>query len=160
MNEVESFLREHSIEYRLYRHPPVYTVAEAEKYTSDIPGLGCKNLFLKSKRGDNYFLLVLAGNKRADLGKFAKRVGIKKVSFASPKELKEILGVKPGSVSPFNLINDKRNVVKISISQAAYEAPFIHAHPNINTASLLLSKKMFHRFLKLLGRKINIYEDE
>ena len=157
MQKVEEFLKKNKIRYQLYSHPPVYTVTQAEEYTSKIPGKGAKNLFLKSKKGERYFLFILPGEKRANLKEFAKKVEVKKVSFASPQELKKILGVTPGAVSPFNIINDKEKRVEIFIDREIYEAPFIHAHPNVNTASILISREDFRKFFQLLKRQFTVY---
>lgn len=96
---IERFLRSNGIDFVLHEHPAVYTCEEAEKYCGDIPGLSCKNLFLRNKKHDRYFLVILPATKKADLKKLSEAAG-EKLTFASPEELKDKLGLEPGSVSP------------------------------------------------------------
>lgn len=102
MINVEKYLKENKIEYKVYLHPAVYTCEDTEKYDINIPGLACKNLFLKDKKADKYFLVVLPATKRMDLKKFESII-TSKVSFGSSEALKEKLGIEPGSVSIFGL---------------------------------------------------------
>lgn len=145
---VETFLQSHQITYNLYEHPAVYTCEEAEKYCGDIPGLACKNLFLRDKKKKRYFLLILPAQKRSDLKEFAKVVGEEKVTFASSGDLMEKLGLEPGSVSPFGVVNDMKNEVELYIDKEVADADIVSFHPNRNTATLELSKEMFHKFLQ------------
>lgn len=148
MTLVEDFLKSKEIKYVLHEHPAVYTCEEAEKYCGNVPGLACKNLLLRDKKGRRYFLVVLPAAKRSDLKKFAEIVGEGKVSFASPEALMEKLGLEPGAVSPFGLLNDKRNEVEVYVDSKVYNADVLSFHPNRNTASLELSGEMFRKFLQ------------
>ena len=148
MTNVEDFLKLKGIKYVLHEHPAVYTCEEAEKYCGNMQGLACKNLLLRDKKGRRYFLVVLPATKRTDLKKFAKIVGVSKVSFASSEDLMEKLGLEAGAVSPFGLLNDKKNEVEIYTDKNVYSANIVSFHPNRNTASLELSKEMFRKFLQ------------
>ena len=139
MTSPEQFLELHQITATLHEHPAVFTCEEAEIHCAHIPGLACKNLFLKGKSG-RYFLLILPANKRTDLKKFAQTVGETKVSFASPEAMKEKLHLEPGSVSPFGLINDTEKSVEVHIDKEVHDAAIVGFHPNRNTATLELSK--------------------
>ena len=156
MTNVEQYLRTNQIEYVLHEHPAVYTCEEAEKYCGDIPGLACKNLLLKDKKGRRYFLIVLPAEKRADLKKIGKTVNEKKVSFASPEALKEKLGLEPGAVSPFGLLNDTSHEVEVYVDKKVYNADIVSFHPNRNTASLELTGDMFRKFLQALENKVHV----
>lgn len=156
MTNVEKNLQGSQIQYILHKHPAVYTCEEAEKYCGDIPGLACKNLLLKDKKGRRYFLIVLAAAKKADLKRIGEIVGENKVSFASPEALKEKLGLKPGAVSPFGLLNDKNHEVEVYIDEEVYNAHIVSFHPNRNTASLELTGKMFRKFLQTLENIIHV----
>ena len=157
MHSVESYLKNHHIDYILHEHPAVFTCEEAEKYCSHIPGLPCKNLLLRNdKRNDKkraYYLCILPAYKRADMKQIAAIVGEKSVSFASAEKLEEFLGLTPGAVSPFGLINDKTNSVQILIDRDVWESEIVSFHPNRNTASLELTGEMFRNFLN--GRDNN-----
>ncbi|MBI5152067.1 prolyl-tRNA synthetase associated domain-containing protein [Candidatus Peregrinibacteria bacterium] len=156
MTDVEQFLKSNQIEYVLHEHPAVYTCEEAEKYCADIPGLACKNLLLRDPKGERYFLAILPAKKRLDLKKLGDIVGIKKITFATHEALQEKLGLETGAVSPFGLINDKNNEVELYIDEELYNADIVSFHPNVNTASLELSRDMFHKFLEKINHKVNV----
>jgi Ala-tRNA(Pro) deacylase len=155
---VEDYLNSKEINFQLFEHPPVFTCEEAEKHCSHIPGLSCKNLLLCDKKAKNYYLVILPASKRSDLKKFAEIVGQTKVTFASPKALFEKLGLEPGSVSPFGLLNDINNEVQVYIDKEVYNTELVSFHPNRNTASIVLSKEMFHKYLNCLQNKISAIE--
>ena len=92
--------------YEIHHHPPVYTVEEAEEHWKSIKGTHCKNLFVRNKKGNRHYLVILDSRKRADLRELNKQLGEDRLSFASPERLKRHLDLDPGSVSPFGLIND------------------------------------------------------
>ena len=94
------------IPYDRYEHPPVFTGEEAALHWAAIPGTQVKNLFLRNKKGDRHYLAILEIHKQADLRRLVKIVGDDRFSFASAERLMAHLGVTPGSVSPFGLIND------------------------------------------------------
>lgn len=158
MPHLEKYLQDNQIKYVLHEHPAVYTCEEAEQYCGDIPGLACKNLLLKDKKSRRYFLIVLPAAKRADLKAIAETVGESKLSFASPDALKEKLGLEPGAVSPFGLINDQRHEVEVYVDEAVYNADIVSFHPNRNTASLELTSDMFHKFLQGLQNKVHLIQ--
>ncbi len=154
--KVEKYLKNHKINYQTYGHPAVFSVAEGKKYKINVPGLGCKSLFLKAKKEGRYFLYTLPGRNRADLKGLADLLEVKKLVFASEAELWQFLKVKPGSVSPLNIINDSDKRVELLIDNQAYQAPIINVHPNDNRASITLTKEMVDRFLNSLGRPVKI----
>jgi Ala-tRNA(Pro) deacylase len=154
MEIVETYFKEKNIPYRLYEHPPVFTVADVFKLGLDMPGVGAKNLFLKNLAGTRYFLLVLPNTMKADLKAFAAIVGEKKVTFGSPEELMKYLSITPGSVSLCCLLNDTQKVVMPYVHEAVMDAEIMHLHPNRNTASVELTKDAFAQFLASLERPI------
>lgn len=154
--QVENFLQNNQIDYKIHQHPPVFTSEQAEKHSQDIPGTAGKNLFLKDQKKQRYFLIIMPGTKRADLKALAEKVGEKKLSFANEQELEEKLGLKPGAVSPFGLINDQDKKAEVYIDQEIYDKDIVNFHPNVNTASLELTKQMFHRYLELIPHDVKI----
>lgn len=148
MPSVESYLKNHHINYILHEHPAVFTCEEAEKHCSHIPGLPCKNLFLRNEKKRAYYLCILPAGKRADLKQIAEIAGEKSISFANAEKLEEFLGLTPGAVSPFGLINDTANSVHVLVDRDVWEADIVSFHPNRNTASLELTGEMFRKFLK------------
>jgi Ala-tRNA(Pro) deacylase len=142
------------IPYVRHEHPPVYTVEEAEQHWENITGAHCKNLFLRNKKGNRHYLVVLDSSKRADLKALEKQLGEDRLSFASPERMMRYLGLEVGAVSPFGLINDNQKEVKVIIDQDLKEADSINFHPNVNTATVGLSFSDFEKFLSFCGQQI------
>ena len=117
-----------------------------------VPGLACKNLFLRDQKKTRYLLVVLPAAQQTDLKKLAEQVGDKKLSFVNPETMKQKLGVEPGAVSPFGLLNNTEGDVELWIAREVMEAPVVHFHPNRNTASVELTGDMFRIFLQELSR--------
>ena len=156
MKQVLIFLKENNIQYILHKHPAVFTCAEAELHTGNIPGLACKNLFLRNRKKSRYFLLVLPASMPTNLKAFGSAVGEKSISFASSDVLYEKLGLAPGSVSPFGLINDPKLSVELFIHPSISDAPIVTFHPNVNTATLELTQEMFRKYLDVIGHSANV----
>jgi Ala-tRNA(Pro) deacylase len=140
-------LRELSIAFERFEHPPVATVEEASQYWAPIDATHCKNLFLRNQKGNRNYLVVLVASKKADLRAVADQIGDGKLSFASPERLMTHLGLTPGSVSPFGLINDREHAVRVVLDRALTSAARLSFHPNINTATFVVSAADFARFL-------------
>ena len=152
MADIFKVLQNLHLEYELIKHDPVFTVKEADKIHDQIGGLPCKNLFLRNQKGNKYFLIITEAHKKINL----RDLGVKlkeRLSFASPKQLKQYLGLEPGSVSPFGLINDIENKVVLIIDQPVMQAEKITFHPNINTATVKLSPEIFKCFLTYAKNK-------
>ena len=158
MRDVKEFLSAHHIEYISHEHPAVYTCEEAERYCDSIPGVSCKNLFLRNKKGKRFFLVILLAEKQTDLKKFAILAQEGRISFASSESLQEKLGLHAGSVSPFELLNDSNYSVELWIDRDIYDANIVSSHPNVNTETLELSKNMFHKFLQVIDYKIHVID--
>lgn len=158
MTEVEQYLKLHQINFVLHEHPAVFTCEDIDKYCDDLTGLDCKNLFLRDQKGKRHFLFVFPSSKRVELDKICEIVGEKKLSFASAERLKEKLGLVPGAVSPFGLINDKNTEVEVYIDEEVYQSDLVNFHPNRNTATLELTGVMFRNYLQGLNRKINVFK--
>jgi Ala-tRNA(Pro) deacylase len=135
------------IAYERHEHPPVPTVEDAERYWSGIDATHCKNLFLRNQKGNRHYLVILVHSKKADLRAVAEQIGDGKLSFASPERMMTHLGVAPGSVSPFGLINDAAHSVRVVVDRDLKSASRVSFHPNINTRTLVLSREDFEKFL-------------
>jgi Ala-tRNA(Pro) deacylase len=155
MSPVERYLADLGIICERHEHPPVATVAEAEQYWGGIDALHAKNLFLRNQKGSRHFLVVLAFTRRGDLATLGEHFGEKKLGFASPERLLTHLGLTPGSVSPFGLINDPGHKVEVAIDVAIREAARVAFHPNVNTATLVLSGADFQRYLAAIGHEVH-----
>jgi Ala-tRNA(Pro) deacylase len=144
---VAAYLTALGIAFEPYQHPPVATAEEGELHWAGIDAVHCKNLFLRNQKGTRHYLVILAHTKRADLRAVADQIGDGKLSFASAERLMTHLGVTPGSVSPFGLIHDHDHHVRVYLDRELKLAPRISFHPNINTATFVLSYTDFERFL-------------
>jgi len=145
--QVYDLLEQLEIPYTRHNHPPVYTVEQAEKHWTQIRGAHCKNLFLRNKKGNRHYLVILEAAKAADLKSLRYKLGEDRLSFASPERLKRNLDLEPGSVSPFGLINDHENKVQVVIDKDLKDAEEVNFHPNVNTATLGISFSDFEKFL-------------
>jgi Ala-tRNA(Pro) deacylase len=155
--EVQKYLEKNNIMYIEHKHPPVFTVEEAKKLCKDIPGLHCKNLFLKDKK-KQYYLVVVPAQKRVDIRKLEKQLGTKKLGFGSAERLMEVLKLEPGSVSPLGLMHDTEQQVIPIIDQEAWDALIVGFHPNENTATLEMNQENFHRLLESFGCEMKVME--
>lgn len=132
------------------RHPPVFTVDESKALRGELPGAHIKNLFLKDKKG-RLWLVVAAEDRPIDLKDLRRRLGAATLSFGRPELLREVLGVEPGSVTPFGVINDVDARVTVVIDAALMAADVIHAHPLTNTASSAIAPADLCTFLEDTG---------
>jgi len=140
-------LTELGIVFDRHVHPPVATVEAAIAHWTDIDAMHFKNLFLRNQKGDRHYLVVVEHAKPVDLKRLAEQIGDGKLSFASPERLQKYLGLTPGSVTPFGLINDPQHQVRVFLDAEIQQAPRVSFHPNINTATLVLSSSDLRRFL-------------
>ena len=147
-------LAELGIAYTRHEHPPLPTVEDAEKYWKDIDATHWKNLFLRNQKGNRHYLVVIDWRKRADLRKVADQIGDGKLSFGSPERLMTHLGLTPGSVSPFGLINDGQHAVRVALDRDLKTAERLSFHPNTNTVTLTVSGQDFLRFLESCGNSV------
>jgi Ala-tRNA(Pro) deacylase len=147
-------LRALNIPYELYDHPPVFTAEEAAAHWKDIPGTPVKNLFLRNKKGDRHYLVILGIEKQADLRHLVKVIGDDRLSFGSPERLMTHLGVLPGSVSPFGLVHDGPHAVRVIVDSDLRTVERLIFHPNDNTASVTISGRDFERFLEQQGNAV------
>jgi Ala-tRNA(Pro) deacylase len=158
--QVEQRLQALGIQYEPYEHPPVATAEAAKEHWTAIEATHCKNLFLRNQKGSRHYLVVLEYTKRADLKRVAEQIGDGKLSFASPDRLMAHLGLTPGSVSPFGLINDADHTVHVALDHDLQAAERVSFHPNINTATLVISRVDFMRFLEICGNPVQFVSVE
>jgi len=147
-------LAELGIDYTRHEHPPVATVEEAEEHWAGIDATHCKNLFLRNQKGNRHYLVIVVHSRKADLRAIADQIGDGKLSFASAERLMKHLGLTPGSVSPFGLINDRDRAVRVVLDRDLKSATRLSFHPNINTVTLTIATADFVRFLESCGTTV------
>lgn len=149
--ELFSFLADLGISVSTVRHPPLYTVADSQSLRGVIPGGHTKNLFLKDKK-DNFFLVSVGEDAVVDLKQIHTIIGAaSRVSFGKPEMLMELLGVVPGAVTVFGLINDTQRRVKVVLDQDLMAHDVINAHPLINEATTSIASADLIRFVEATG---------
>jgi len=152
---VAARLGELGIAYTRHEHPPVATVEEAEPHWRGIDATHCKNLFLRNQKGSRHYLVVLRASKKADLRALADQIGDGRLSFGSPERLMTQLGLTPGSVSPFGLINNRDHAVRLVLDRDLKAATRLMFHPNINTVTFTIASADFARFLDACGNRVH-----
>lgn len=150
-----AYFDEKSLSYELHKHDPVFTVADLENVKSTISGGHCKNLFLKDKKG-NLALFSAHADAQVDLKKLAKKMGLGHFSFGKPELLKDKLGVTPGSVTAFALINDQDKEIHFAIDRQLSEFDVVNFHPLDNSMTVSMPYTDFEKFITSLGRELNI----
>jgi Ala-tRNA(Pro) deacylase len=143
------------IAHKTYRHPPVFTVAEAAALRGELPGGHCKSLFLKDKKG-GLWLCVMLEERAIDLNKLAERLGAPRFSFGSPELLWETLGVRPGSVTPFALVNDAERRVRVVLDKEMLAHDPLNYHPLDNSMTTAVSPAGLLRLIADCGHEPRI----
>ena len=152
---VFDFLAEHNIEYTTYDHPEAPTIEIARKYWHQDGSKHCKNLFFRNHKGNRHYLVVFDSERTMAIHDLEQRLRQGKLSFASEQRMERWLGLRPGSVSPFGLVNDEENHVHLFLDANLREQPSLSFHPNDNTATVVISQEMFQKYLEAVG---NSYE--
>ena len=138
------------IVYLTYSHPPVFTVAEATALRGSLPGGHCKSLFLKDKKG-GFWLAVMLEERRIDLKKLASLLGAPRFSFGGAADLYEVLGVRPGSVTPFALVNDVEHLVTPVLDAAMLDHDPLNYHPLANDRTTAIAAADLLCFISVCG---------
>ena len=155
---VYAALRSLGIEHERYEHPPVFTTDDVEQYWRDIPGAPVKNLFLRNKKGNRHYLVIVGVEKRVDLQQLVKVIGDDRLSFGSAERLMDKLGLTPGSVSPFGLLHPGSRDVDVIIDAPLRGASSLLFHPNINTATVTISFADLEKFLATRGNRVRLLQ--
>ena len=157
--QIYEYIKNKQIWYEITEHKAVYSMSEISEVEIPYPEADAKNLFVRDDKKENYYLITVRGNKRVNLKEFRKENNTRPLSFASEKELKEIIQILPGSVSPLGILNDKENKVKVFLDKEFIEkTDIIGIHPNDNTATIWLKTKDLINIIKEHGNKVELVE--
>jgi Ala-tRNA(Pro) deacylase len=157
--EIYNFLKENSIWHEITEHVAVFNMEELDAVELPYPDADAKNLFVRDDKRRFYYLITVKGDKRVDLKDFRKTYGTKPLTFVKPDELAEILGLIPGAVTPFGLLNDSEKKVVFYIDEAFKEEPgLIGVHPNDNTATVWLKAEDLIRIIENNGNVVHVVE--
>lgn len=152
-DKVVNQLKEWGIPFRIYEHPPLPTAEAAIAYWKDIDAQHCKNLFFRNHKGNRHYLVIFDWKRQLSIHDLEKQLKQGKLSFASPERMERYLGLQPGSVSPFGLINDTTHHVFLFIDNALQQAREISFHPNDNRFTVVISWADFLKYLSLVGNE-------
>lgn len=156
MNELLTLLSTLDIPFTRFDHPAVYTCEESEKICQPMPGAHTKQLLMKGKKSGKLVLAIVMHDKRVDTKALAKEYGESSFSFASPELLKKLLGVDPGSVTPFGLMFDTDKSVEVIVDEDAWNIGQFRFHPLINTATLIIDQDGFTKFTQHTGHAYKV----
>ena len=154
--ELIELLKKKKYDIKLHQHDALYTVEDSKKLRGKIEGAHSKNLFLKNKKNE-FFLLSCEEADKIDLKKISKSLKLGNVSFAKKEYLDQYLKIKPGSVSPFALLNDSVGLVNFYLEESLYDSKFVNFHPLINTYTITIETKKFIEFMIENNKKIHIF---
>jgi Ala-tRNA(Pro) deacylase len=148
--ELFAFLDKLGIKTKTFDHEPVFTVEQAKIVHDDVPGGHCKNLFCKDEKGV-LWLIVALEDAVIDLKAAPAKIGSRRLSFGKPELLMEVLGIEPGSVTPFSLINDQVGRVNVILDEAMMKRDPLNFHPLKNDATTTIAASDLLVFIKACG---------
>ena len=140
-------LKNLGLNFHTVDHPPVFTVKEAKALRGEIIGSHTKNLFLRNKKGAMW-LFVCLEDRTVDLKNLGERLGAGRLSFGSTERLMKYLGVVPGAVTPFGVINDKEGAVRVALDREILEHEPLNFHPLDNAKTTSIDAAGFMQFLE------------
>lgn len=157
-DKVKEYLNAIGIQFKIVEHEPAYTTEEADKYIEGHDGVRTKTMFICNKKKTNYYMIIMDDSKRLDMNKFKEIVSEKQIKMASEEALKEKLGIEPGMVSPFGLLNNDEKDVKIYMDKQIITEEIMTFHPNDNTKTLFITTKDLFKYFENIGYELNIIE--
>ncbi|HHL43788.1 MAG TPA: prolyl-tRNA synthetase associated domain-containing protein [Hellea balneolensis] len=152
-----ALLRQLGIEQQTHDHRAVFTVDEGKDIKAKLPGGHTKNLFLKDKSGA-LFLICALGDTKIAINQLHKHLGCKRLSFGKPDLLLEVLGVTPGSVTFFSIINDQNHKVRLILDKRLFDHEIVNFHPLENTATTAFRSADLLTFAKHTGHEVTIMD--
>ena len=156
-NQIYNLIKEKGLWHEIEEHEAVYNMDDLAKIKVLYPEYDAKNLFVRDDKKRNYYLITVKGNKKVDLNKFKNEYNTRRLSFASPNDLANILKLIPGAVSPLGLLNDDELKVSFYIDETFLKnKKIIGIHPNDNTATLWLKTEDLINIIKEHGTEIHI----
>lgn len=158
--QVEEALKKMNISYQLVQHPVAHTTEEADHFIEGIEGVRTKTMFLTNKKKTACYLLVMDDAKRLDFHQFEELTGAKRAKMGHDDLLLEKLGLEPGIVSIFGLLNNKDHDVKVYFDKAILSEQRMSFHPNINTSTIFVASDDVLQFVKNLGYEYQVLELE
>lgn len=155
--EIYDYLKRKNIWHEITEHKAVYNMNELSQLNIPYPEANAKNLFVRDDKKRYYYLITVKGDKRVDLKEFRQKNNTRPLSFASENDLMGVLGLIPGAVTPFGILNDSKSKVIFYIDEDFFEPPgCIGIHPNDNTSTVWLETDELINIIKEHGNQVNI----
>ncbi len=154
--ETYDYLTTYGVDFEVTEHPAVFNMAEVAEIPLPHPEADAKNLFVRDDKKLHYYIITVQGDKRVDLKKFRKQHGLRNLSFASAEDLRSILDLIPGAVTPLGILNDQGRRVELYLDAAFSE--LIGVHPNDNTATVWMKTVDLIRIITEHGNKVRVVE--
>ena len=156
---VYQYLTSLNISFEYYEHPPIPTIEDAKIHKWWIDAVFCKNLFFRNHKGNRHYLVIVHHDTELKITDLEQKLRQGKLSFASEERMGKYLGLKPGSVSPFGLLNDAEHHVHLFFDPKLKEATKLSFHPNDNRATLVLKNADFWIYLNSLPNTWEFLDD-
>ena len=150
-DKVYEVLKELGIGYDYLEHPAAPTIEIALQYCNNMDSTHCKNLFFRNHKGNRHYLVIFYCEQNLAIHELEQRLRQGRLSFASEQRMQKYLGLKPGSVSPFGLLNDTEHHVYVFLDENLRKAPKVSFHPNDNRTSLAIKTEDFIRYMDFTG---------
>ena len=150
-DKVYEVLKELGIGYDYLEHPAAPTIEIALQYCNNMDSTHCKNLFFRNHKGNRHYLVIFYCEQNLAIHELEQRLRQGRLSFASEQRMQKYLGLKPGSVSPFGLLDDTEHHVYVFLDENLRKAPKVSFHPNDNRASLAIKTEDFIRYMDFTG---------
>ena len=160
--QVYETLARMGIGFDYYEHPEAPTIEIARQFYRGEGTVLCKNLFFRNHKGNRHYLVIMDSRHEMDIHQIEHLLHQGKLSFASPERMMKYLGVRPGSVSLFTLVNDVNHEVTLFVDNGLKKAGKVSFHPNDNTASLVISNEDMMKFIENIGNPyefLTLYEE-
>ena len=157
-DNVFRWLDAEGITYTWYEHPEAPTIEIARQYWRNDGSVHCKNLFFRNHKGNRHYLVCFDCDQDMAIHDLEQRLRQGKLSFASPERMARYLGLEPGSVSPFGLINDEEHHVHLFLDKNLEQATSLSFHPNDSRGTVVVSREEFMRYLEAVGNSWEFIE--
>ena len=156
-DDLFAYLDELGIAHATHWHEPTFTVEEGRELKASLPGGHTKNLFLKDKDGA-IVLIAAEAHSQLKLNQLHKLIGTKRLSFGPAELMQDLLGVQPGSVTAFALMNDRAGRVRFLVDAALMEHEPVNFHPMTNTGTTAISRADFRKFVEATGHEFELVD--
>ncbi len=153
--QIYEHLKSRGVAFEVTEHPAVWNMEDVAQLDLPYPEADAKNLFVREDKTRNYLMITVRGDKRADLKALRKAEGLRQLKFASEEELKEVLDIVPGAVTPLAVLNDRTHRVRFLIDDCFLHPPGrIGVHPNDNTATVWLKAEDLASLIRSCGNEV------